>query len=198
MTTHLRRKLALAGILAALAVPALSACGDTYATDRPNDLGNGAFVMDNGMRILSPRIVASADGQGILIGTIALNPDVDAATISDETRRQDALTGVSATNGAFNAVTGLNRQVNNRGILILARGGIPVSGTFRAGDIVPTEFTFANGEKATIQTIVVTDCDYNQGSGQDGWTKATSDPSPSTTVNPGPYDCAYPVLPPIG
>jgi len=198
VTTHLRRKLALAGILAALAAPALSACGDHYATDRQNDLANGAFVMGNGMRILAPRIVASQDGKGILIGSIALNPSIDAETIGSQTAAKYALTGVTATNGAFNAVTGINRKVNNHGILLLAHGGIPVTGTFQAGDIIPITFQFADGEQATVQTIVVTDCDYNQGAGQSGFLTPTSDPSPSQEVNPGPYSCAFPKLPPIG
>lgn len=198
MTTHLRRKLALAGILAAIAAPLLSACGDTYATDRRNDLANGAFVMTSGMRILSPRIVASQDNRGILIGTIALNPTIDPATLGDQTAQKYALTGITSSTGAVDSVSGISRTVNDHGVLLLAQGGIPVTGTFRAGDVIPLTFQFADGEQATVQTIVVTDCDYNKGAGRPGFVTPTSDPSPSQEVNPGPYSCAYPKLPPIG
>lgn len=197
VTTLLRRKLALVGILAALAVPALSACGDHYATDRENDLANGAFDLGSGMRILAPRIVASQDGQGVLIGTIALNPTADAAVMGNQTAAKHALTGISSPDGRVDPVTGINRKVDNQGVLNLSQGGIKVTGSFKAGDIVPLTFKFADGEQGTVQTVVVTPCDYNEGAGSSGWTGASSHASPQQVPSPGPYDCAYPSVPPI-
>jgi len=198
VTTSLRRKLALAAGLALLAVPALSAC--TTATDRPNVLANGGYDLSANMRVLAARIVASADDQGVFIATIALNPSVDAASTSPSD--QPSLTGLASgpVAPAQSADEGIDPasfspvEVGDSGMVNLADptvGGIPVTGTFKAGDVLPITLTFSDGESLTVQTPVVPQCgDYASVAPQG----ATAPPTPSTE---GPYSCEYPSLPPV-
>lgn len=193
----LRRTLVLAASLVAIAAPVLSSCG--FATDRPNVIADGGYSLSGDMRVLGSRIVASTDGKGIFIATITLNPTYDAVTDPETQAQQHALTGLESAPGATSSiqpVTGVSKTVNTEGIANLASpqvGGIPVTGTFRAGDIVPVVLTFATGEKVTVQTPVVRDCAEYAGAGQ------TGSPSPSPTASgtglPGPYDCYYAPVP---
>jgi hypothetical protein len=194
----LRRTLVLAAGLVAVAAPALSSCGFDYATDQPNVIADGGYNLDSNMRVLGSRIVASADGQGHFIATITLNPTTGGVTDPKKLAQQHALTGLetasTATPGVtptIQPVTGINQTVNPEGIVNLASpevGGIPVTGSFKAGDVVPVTLTFADGEKVTVQTPVVPHCgDYaNVGSPAPSPTAATG------TALPGPYDCFYP------
>jgi hypothetical protein len=198
VTTSLRRKLALAAGLALLAVPALSAC--TTATDRPNVLANGGYDLSGNMRVLAARIVASNDNQGVFVATIALDPSVDAAGTSPSD--QPSLTGLAAgpVAPAQSADEGIDPatfspvEVGASGMVNLADpsvGGIPVTGVFKAGDVLPVSLTFSDGETLTVQTPVVAQCDdYASVVPQGASTPAT----PSTE---GAYSCSYPSLPPV-
>ena len=197
MTTPLRRKLVLAASLVALAVPVLSSCG--MATDRPNVIADGGYSLSGDMRVLGSRIVATTDGQGYFIATITLNPTYDAVTDPEQVAQQHALTGIESEQGAgssINPVTGVNKTVDKDGIANLASpsvGGIPVTGSFKAGDVVPVVLTFATGKKVTVETPVVRDCGYNEGAGQTG--SPSPSPTETPTTMPGPYDCYYAPLP---
>lgn len=193
----LRRTLVLAAGLVVLAAPALSSCGFHYATDEPNVIADGGYNSDGNMRVLGSRIVATTDNKGTFIATITLNPTADAVTSPKEQAQQHALTGLETApgvtagqSGSIDAVTGVNKTVNGSGISNLASpevGGIPVTGSFQAGNIIPVILTFADGEKLTVQTPVVRNCGYYENAGQ------TGSPSPSPTEAgtglPGRYDC---------
>jgi hypothetical protein len=208
VTKHLRRKLALVAGLIAVATPVLSACGSNAATDRYNVLANAGYDLGNGMRVAGARIVASADGQGVFVATITLNPSVGAATTTQKFADDNAFTSLAAagtatsTTGSIDPVSGFSKTVDTQGIANLndgSVGGVPVTGDFKAGDIVPLVMTFADGsQSAVIQTPVVTDCFVYSGAGTDSYAIPSADPSPSQVASPGAYDCAYPSLPPVG
>jgi hypothetical protein len=192
VTTPLRRKLALAAGLAIVAVPTLSACG-SYPTDRPNVIANGGYDISGNMRVLATRIVASADNQGVFIGTLALNPSVAATSTSPSD--EPSLTGIASGPTAVvqTAQEGINSAsftpipVGESGMVNLADssiGGIPVTGTFKAGDVLPITLTFSDGETLTVQTPVVPRCDVYASIG-----------AAAATPGTGPYSCTYPSLP---
>jgi|GEM_PF-3897782 len=201
VTTTLRRKLALAAGLVCLAAPVLSSCGFDYATDRPNVIANGGYdVTGNGMRVLASRIVASMDGKGVFVATIALNPSADPVT---DAAKAPKLTGLSAgpkSEYQLQAKSFRPVAVTDTGSINLASasaGGITVTGDFKAGSIVPVQLTFSDGSMITVQTPVVTRCgDYASVAPQGASTQsADSVPQPAGS---GAYDCSYPSLPPIG
>lgn len=210
MTTNLRRSLALVAGLVAVAAPALSACGGTIPTDRPNVLANAGYdTATNGTHVVGTRIVASSNGQGVFIGTIALNASINPVTSTKSFAEQNALVGLSAAPGSSISIrpTGkVHKVVGTEGIANLAStdkadggvGGIPVTGSFQAGDIVPVKLTFADGGTAIVETPVVTDCFEYSGAGTSTYSIPTAIPSPSTAASPGIYDCAYPSIKPIG
>lgn len=201
VTTTLRRKLALAAGLVCLAAPVLSSCGFDYATDRPNIIANGGYDQTgNGLRVLASRIVASADGKGVLVATIALNPSADPVT---DAAKAPKLTGVGAGSNSeyqLQAKSFSPIAVGDTGSINLASasaGGITVTGDFKAGSIVPVKLTFSNGSSITVQTPVVTKCgDYTSVAPQ-GSSSQSADSAPQPAGS-GAYDCSYPSLPPIG
>jgi hypothetical protein len=201
VTTTLRRKLALAAGLVCLATPVLSSCGFDYATDRPNVIANGGYEMSpHGLRVLGTRIVASADGKGVFVATIALNPTADAAT---DAAKAPKLTQISAGSNSpyqLQAKSFSPIAVGDTGSVNLAdasTGGVAVTGSFKAGSIVPVKLTFSDGTTVTLQTPVVTQCgDYASVAPQGASSQsANSAPQPAGS---GAYDCSYPSLPPIG
>ena len=162
VTTILSRKLALAVGLVCLAAPALSSCGFDYATDRPNVISNGGFaVNENGMRVLASRIVADTSNHGIFIATLALNPTANPAVAAPRAPRLTALGTRSDSPYTMTAASFTPIAVTDTGAVNMADpsvGGIPVTGDFKAGSIVPVTLTFSDGEKVTVQTPVVTQC----------------------------------------
>ena len=68
-----RRKLATAIGALVLAVPALSACGFNYATDREYTPGNGPTTSDGVVDVLNAVIVADEDGSGTFIASLSNN-----------------------------------------------------------------------------------------------------------------------------
>jgi hypothetical protein len=197
---NLRRFLAAAGLVA-VAATALSGCGQKLATDRPNTIANGGYdVATNGMHVDAARIVASADGQGVFVATISLDPTQDAVTQTKQSDEKEALTGIAAGPGASVTLTAsgsIHKVVNTEGVANLNDpkvGGIPVTGTFKAGDIVPVKLTFAGGATATVNAPVVTDCFEYSGAGTSTYSLPSADPSPSVTSSPGTYECAYPAI----
>jgi len=229
VTTILSRKLALAAGLVCLAAPVLSSCGFDYATDRPNVISNGGFAMNaTGMRVLATRIVADANNHGVFVATLALNPTANPAVAASRAPQLTALgtrsdSPYTMTAGKFTPIS-----VTDTGAVNLADpsvGGIPVTGNFTAGSIIPVTLTFSDGEKISVQTPVVTQCrEYasvapqaSSSHGNKGGKakKATSTATDSASAQPtaqatdqastapsaqatAPYDCSFPSLPPIG
>jgi hypothetical protein len=163
---HFRRKIALALTGAVLTVPALSSCGFDYATDRVYTPAVGVNDQDANVDVLGAVIVSGQVDSGTFIASFANN-------LPDEEVIVESLAGAGGTTiqpESFEPVT-----LPPGGFVNLAdEGGIPVSGSFAAGDFVPVTLSFSNGERATMKVPVVTnEGDYE---GLDG---SASSPSPS-------------------
>jgi len=213
---HLRRKLALVGGLAVLAVPALSACGSfDYATDRPNVIANGGYDLDSNIRVNAARIVSAEDNQGVFIATFTLNPTVGAATAGSPNPSFTGLTmgssessdaSAGATQGASESTSVEAKsfkpiKIGDSGMVNLAdpkTGGVPVTGTFKAGDIVPLTLSFSDGEKVTVQVPVVTQCGPYASVVPQGKTAPSASPLVSGDTTTYAYSCNYPSVGPYG
>jgi len=144
---HLRRS-ALAGLLLAV-VPAtaLSACGFDYPTDRVNTIAAGVNDRSEDVDALGIRILATATGEGRLIGTLANN--------TREAASLDAVTSSAGiTAGDFEPV-----EVPARGMVNLADAApVPLTGDFTAGDFVPLDLAFSDGSTVSLDVPVVKRC----------------------------------------
>ena len=152
---HIRRNTALALGALVLAVPALTSCGFNYATDRDYTPATGVNNRDASVDVLGAVIVSAQDDSGTFIASLANN---DASA----TASFDALAG-----GAGNTIQAESFspiEIPKGGLVNLATdGGIPVSGTFQAGQFVPVTVSFAGGEKVTLNIPVVLDDGYYEG-----------------------------------
>lgn len=193
---HLRRRLALMGVIAALAVPGLSACSSfDNPTDRQNVIAEGGYDLDSTVRINAARIVSWERGSGIFIATFDLNPTIDAATDGSQ---RPSFTGLSAAQDSQHQVTAsgpVHVQVGDTGSVNMADpsiGGIKVTGDFLPGDIVPLTLTFTDGDPVTVQVPVVTRCGpYADVVAQGQHIKfPQSTQSGDTTTDP--FSCNYP------
>ncbi|MGH3350042.1 MAG: hypothetical protein ACRDPS_05185 [Nocardioides sp.] len=163
MTTKVKQKrLAIAGALVALAVPALSACSSfDYATDRPNEIIHGGTTLDGALRINAARIVTAQEGSGILIGTFSLDPAINPAVAG---KTLPSVTAIATGDNATKTVTPESFtpiELPTSGIINLAapeNGGIPVTGDFKPGDSIPMTFTFSEGDPKTVSVPVVAQC----------------------------------------
>jgi hypothetical protein len=209
VTTPLRRKLALAAGLLCLAVPVLSSCGFDHATDRPNVLANGGYdIGKTGMRVLAARIVATQDGQGTFVATIALNPTADPITDASDAPTLEQISTGPNSQYQLSAKKFTPVAVSDTGAVNMADpsvGGVTVTGDFKAGSIVPVKLTFSDGSSVVVQTPVVAKCgDYASVAPQSGSGKNSSAASQSSSASESSsasgssaYDCSYPTLPPI-
>jgi len=144
---HLRRS-ALAGLLLAV-VPAtaLSACGFDYPTDRVNTIAAGVNDRSGDIDALGVRVLATAEGEGRLIGSLSNNLREDAAL-------ESVSSSADITAGAFEPV-----EVAGRGIVNLATTAVvPLSGDFTAGQFVPLDLTFSDGSTLSLDVPVVKPC----------------------------------------
>jgi hypothetical protein len=175
---HFRRKIALALSGVVLAVPALTSCGFDYATDRPYTPAAGVNNQDGTVDVLGAVIVSGQDDSGTFIASFS-NNDVD------EEGTVESLTGAEGT--TLEAESFEPIVVPPSGLLSLAdEGGIPVTGSFTAGDFVPVTITFGNGEQSNLEIPVVSnDGDFA------GLDTSASSASPSET----PSDAASPSEP---
>lgn len=144
---HLRRS-ALAGLLLAV-VPAtaLSACGFDYPTDRVNTIAAGVNDRTGDVDALGIRVLATAKGEGRLIGSLSNNVREDATL--------DSVTSTAGvTTGDFEPV-----EVEGRGTVNLATSAVvPLSGNFTAGDVIPLDLTFSDGTTLSLDVPVVKPC----------------------------------------
>ncbi|GAA3526385.1 hypothetical protein [Nocardioides daeguensis] len=144
---HLRRS-ALAGLLLAV-VPAtaLSACGFDYPTDRVNTISSGVNDRSGDVDALGIRVLATAQGEGRLIGSLSNNLREDASL-----EAVSSTAGVSA--GKFAPV-----EVAGRGTVNLATApAVPLTGNFTAGDVIPLDLTFSDGTTLSLDVPVVKPC----------------------------------------
>ena len=146
---HLRPT-AIAGLLLAL-VPAaatLSSCGFDYPTDRVNTIAAGANNRDHSVDALGIRVLATAKGEGRLIGALSNNYDDDAS-----------LESVSSPDGTAQAADFKAIEVAGRGTVNLADADpIDLTGDFTAGDVITLDLTFSTGETASLDVPVVKNC----------------------------------------
>ena len=146
---HLRPT-AIAGLLLAL-VPAaatLSSCGFDYPTDRVNTIAAGTNNRDHSVDALGIRVLATAQGEGRLIGALSNNYDDDAS-----------LDTVTSPDGVATAAEFEPVEVAGRGTVNLANlAPINLTGDFTAGDVIALDLTFSTGETASLDVPVVKNC----------------------------------------
>lgn len=149
-----RRKLATAIGALVLAVPALSACGFNYATEREYTPGNGTNYQHGVVDVLNAVIVAGEDGSGTFIASLSNNAP-------DESISLDALSFGS--NSTIEVAPFDPVEVPPMTLVNLGEGqGIKVSGdNIVQGDFIELSLAFSNGETADMDVpIVATEYEY--------------------------------------
>ena len=171
---HLRPT-AIAGLLLLIpAAGALSSCGFHYPTDRVNTISAGVNDRGGDMDALGIRVLATAKGEGRLIGALS-NSTNDTASL-------DAVSSSAAIQaGKFKAV-----EVNGGGTVNLADAAdVPLTGDFTAGDVIPLELSFSTGQTISLQVPVVKNCYQYTAvptpSPQGGKSQGSESASPSST-----------------
>jgi len=153
-------------------VSALAACGFNYPTDRINNITAGANDRNGTVNVLNAAIVSKADNSGTFVATLVNNDQANPVSL--------------ASIAGDNLYVGQGNQqpvpIAPSGLVDLAgQGGIPLNGTFTAGDFVPMTFTFDNGQTATFDVPVV--ADGGQWAGLDHSTPS-SIPTPTGAASP--------------
>ncbi len=154
---HLRRNsrrtirrstaLALGGLV--LAAPLLTSCGFNYATDRVYTAADGVNQRDASVDVLGAVIVSKQDNSGTFIASFSNNNQEKSNTVES----LQGADGNTLQAESFSPIT-----VDKGGLVNLAnQGGIPVSGSFKAGDFVPVTVGFGSGEQVSMKVLVVTD-----------------------------------------
>lgn len=167
-----RRNTALTLSALVLATPVLTSCGFNYATDRVYTPGRGVNDRAGTVDVLNAVIVSGQDNSGTFIASLSNNDQEKQASFV-------SLAGAGGTTlqaGSFSPV-----PIDPGALVNLAiEGGVPVSGSFTAGDFVPVTLGFANGERATLKVPVVPDEGDYEGLDTSGEKTAT----PSDTASP--------------
>lgn len=183
-------------MLAALAVPALSACSSfDNPTDRENVIAEGGYDLDSTVRVNAARIVTWEKGTGVFIATFDLNPTINAATDGSQS---PSFTGLSTGQGAQQQVTAsgtINVQVGSTGSVNMGDpkvGGIKVTGDFTPGDIVPLKLQFSDGAPVTVQVPVVTRCGPYADVVAQNANITFAPPAQNTDTTTDPYSCNHP------
>lgn len=148
--TAIRRHLRTSALLLAL-VPAaatLTSCGFDYPTDRVNTIGSGDNNRDNSVDALGIRVLATAKGEGRLIGALSNNLEERATLDSIESP------GGQVEVADFEPVA----VEGGAGVNLTAEAPISLTGDFTAGDVVPLNLTFSTDETASLQVPVVKAC----------------------------------------
>jgi hypothetical protein len=149
-----------------LAVPGISACGFSYATDNENTIANGVTNKDGTVDVLNAMIVSSEAGSGTFIASLANNDAIEPVSLESIDFGANSTVEVAA----FDPV-----EVPPHGLVNLSEGqGIKVSGDFEAGSFISLTLGFDNGESADMDVLVVADDDEYT-----GLDNGTGVPSPS-------------------
>jgi len=146
-----RRSSAIASGVLLLALPVLASCGFDYATNRVNTISAGVNERSGDVDVLGAVVIAEGPNAGVFVATLA-NNNVDEA---------DAFTTfVGGENGQLTPVTELAELAIPRSsaVSLFTTGGVPVTGTFEAGDFVDVTLGFADGSTSTLVVPVVTAC----------------------------------------
>ena len=146
---HRRSTATLVAVLLPLAA-ALTSCGFDYPTDRVNTIAAGTNNREASVDVLGARVVAYAQGEGRLIGTLVYN-DNDA----EEPATLDDVSGDGVTVNLPKVEVEPNGHVN----LASADGpSVAVEGEFTAGDVLELTYSFSTNESVTLEVPVVKAC----------------------------------------
>lgn len=148
--TAIRHHLRTSALLLAL-VPAaatLTSCGFDYPTDQVNTIGAGVNNRDNSVDALGIRVLATAKGEGRLIGALSNNLEERATLDSIESPEGQ----IEVADFEPVAVEG------GSGVNLTAESPILLTGDFTAGQVVPLDLTFSTGETASLDVPVVKAC----------------------------------------
>jgi copper(I)-binding protein len=165
---NLRRTLAL-GAVGLMASGILGACGFSYATDRINSITAAANYRDGTVDVLNAAIVSKVPDSGTFVAGFANNDQTRTITLTDISGDVTTVADVTTSPIPIDA----NKYVN----LATKGAGVPVNGTFTAGQYVSLTLTFDDGESATLNVPVFEDS--GQWAGLDH-----STPSPSASATP--------------
>jgi hypothetical protein len=163
---HRRSTATFVAVLLPLAA-ALTSCGFDYPTDRVNTIAAGTNNREAEVDVLGARVVAFAQGEGRLIGTLVYN-DNDA----EEPATLDEVSGEGVTVELPEVQVEPNSSVN-----LGATDGpaVPVSGEFTAGEFLELTYSFSTQESVTLEVPVVKACGQYadiQGPGSDAGSAA--------------------------
>lgn len=148
---QLRRSLALMSGTVILSLGALTSCGFDMATDRPYSPGQGINARDGEVDVLAAVVVAAQPNEGTLVVTLANGSGADAAL--------NGVSGADLEVADFEPIeVALGEAVN-----LADEGGVPVSGDFDAGQMLPLTLSFADGSSADLNVPVVVACDHYLG-----------------------------------
>ncbi len=144
---HLRRSALTGLLLTTLSAATLTGCGFHYPTDRVNTISSGVNDRTGNVDALGIRVLATAKGEGRLIGSLSNNQREDASL-----DKVTSTAGITA--AAFKPVV-----VAGRGSVNLANdSNIALTGDYTAGDFVPLDLTFSDGTTLSLQVPVVKPC----------------------------------------
>lgn len=167
-STDARGTLRTGALLLALlpAAATLASCGFDYPTDRVNTIAAGVNERATSVDALGIRILATAQGEGRLIGSLA-NNNAGSASLQE----------VSSPEGKVTAPGFTPVEVDGGALVNLADlPSISLSGDFTAGQVVPLDLSFSTGESARLRVPVVKPCyQYTQVPSETAPSEAASD-----------------------
>ncbi len=152
---HLRRTTALSAASLLLAAPMLTSCGFDYATDRPYTPAAGTNDREGSVDVLGAVIVSGEKDSGTFIAALSNNDQEQGVAF-------EALSG--AGDAGIQAESFSPMPITPGGLLNLSqKGGVPVTGSFGAGEVVPLSIGLDNGERVTLDVPVVENSGYFAG-----------------------------------
>ncbi|GAA4813400.1 hypothetical protein ACFQ0K_05460 [Nocardioides caeni] len=145
---HHLRPTAIAGLLMVLvpSAAALSSCGFDYPTDRVSTIAAGQNNRDASVDALGIRVLATATGEGRLIGSLANNLK-DPASLVD-------VSGEGLTVNIAEPIEVAGRG----GVNLVDQPQVSISGKFTAGDVIDLVLTFDTDETISLEVPVVKPC----------------------------------------
>jgi copper(I)-binding protein len=170
---QLRRPLALTTGAIVLSLGGLTSCGFDLMTDQPYTPGEGTNVRAGDVKVLAAVVVAAQPNEGTLVATLVNGSEDDVS-----------LSGVAAPDLDVDEFAPIE-VAPGEAVNFADEGGVPVSGDFDAGQMLPLTLTFADGSTTELNVPVVTACDEFEG------LDLTED---SEFI---PYDCEF-EAPPVG
>jgi hypothetical protein len=175
-----RRSLRLVAGALVLALPLLSSCGFSKATDRVYTPGEGTNNRDGQVDVLAAVVVAAQPDSGTFIASLSNNSTTD-----------DTFEGLEGAGDWADLQIGEVSppvDVPARGLVNLAdEGGVAITGDFAAGDMMRVSLTFGSGQTTTLNVPVVFACDEYTGldSSRGGGLSASPQTDESESPSPG-------------